>query len=227
MSGTAVLFQRTEVDFWNAFEVQKSALEISSLAFDGGMIGEAARLATAAFLLVGPSTRNHTSIFDHLGIKDNMEFQTTVPDGNQSGTPLVHCNLELVRKNPTTGNDEFVIELQPRGRQAMLTGRKLKCDEWWNETVLKDEKRQLTRDNIIRILRDKAGGAHYDAKVTDPLIAAALRGEITGFMYKNESGKALPVPFVLENTMRQIAEELRGVVRYLRPRYDPLFKSSG
>jgi hypothetical protein len=90
MCAAAVLFQRTTVDFWNAFEVQKSALEVSSLAFDGGMTGEAARLATCAFLLVGPSTRNHTSIVDHLRIKDKIEFQTTVSDGSQSGTPLVH-----------------------------------------------------------------------------------------------------------------------------------------
>jgi hypothetical protein len=131
----------------------------------------------------------------------------------------------LVRKNPATGNDEFVIALEPRGREAMYTGRRLKFDEWWNETVLNDGKnQQLTRENIIRILRDKDGGAHYDANVTDPLIAAALRGEITGFLYKDAGGKELPVPFILENTMRQIAEELRGVVRYLRPRHDTSFK---
>ena len=78
--------------------------------------------------------------------------------------------------------------------------------------------------NIIRILRDKDGGAHFDANVTDPLIVAALRGEITGFLYKDAGGKELPVPFILENTMRQIAEELRGVVRYMRPRHDTSFK---
>jgi hypothetical protein len=41
------------VEFWNAFDVQNSAFEVSSLAVDGGPIGEAVRRAIAAHLLVG------------------------------------------------------------------------------------------------------------------------------------------------------------------------------
>jgi len=79
---------------------------------------------------------------------------------------------------------------------------------------------KLTRENIIRTLRDKHSGAHYDARVTDPLTAAA-------FLYTIPDGTKQPVRWAVENTMRQIAEELRAVVRYLRPRYDPTFKSLG
>jgi hypothetical protein len=220
MSST-VLFQRTAVDFWNAFEIQKSALEISSLAFDGGMIGEAARLATSAFLLIGRGMRNHKSILDHLGITDNIQFPTTVPDENQSGTPLIRSQLTCVR------TDEWVIELAPRGRMAMQTGRTLKFNDWWNENVLDNGKGQtLTRENIIRILRDKDGGAHYDANVTDPLIAAALQGQITGLLYKTtEEALETPVPFSVENTMRQMAEEVRQVLRHLRLQHDPSFRT--
>jgi hypothetical protein len=218
-----VLFQRTSVDFWNAFEIQKTALEVSSLAFDGGMMGEAARLATSAFLLVGRGMRNHTSVLDHLGITESIQFPTTVLDGSESGTPLVYCCLELVRNNPETGSAEWVIELLPRGRLALQTGRALKFEEWWDETVLDNGQGQrLTRRDIIRILRDKDGGAHYDANVTDPLIASALQGQITGFKFKStETADEIPVSFVLENTMRQIAEELRKVLRYLRVLHDP------
>ena len=108
----------------------------------------------------------------------------------------------------------------------MYTGRWLKFDDWWNEPVLYDDvSLKLTRENIIRTLRDKHSGAHYDARVTDRFIAAALRGEITGFLYTIPDGTKQPVPWAVENTMRQIAEELRAVVRYLPPRYDPTFKS--
>jgi hypothetical protein len=128
-------------------------------------------------------------------------------------------------EKPRTGDSEFAIELVPRGREAMQKGRLLKFDEWWNENVLDNGKNQrLTRENIIRILRDKDGGAHYDANVTDPLVAAALQGQITGFLYKNTDGNELPVPLSVETTMRQIAEELRQVLRYLRLQHDPSFK---
>jgi hypothetical protein len=104
----------------------------------------------------------------------------------------------------------------------MMTGKSLTFDEWWNEQVLFDGTSQrLTRADIIRILRDKDGGAHYDADVSDPLVAAALRGEITGFVYQTPDGQSSPVPFVLENCMRQIAEELRKTVKYLRLQNDP------
>jgi hypothetical protein len=213
------LYQRTTDDFWKAFEIHKSALDVSSLAFDGGLIGEAARLATSAFLFVGRGMGNHKSILDHLGITDSVQFPTTVPDGSQSGTPLIHASLTCIRK------DEWVIELVPNGRAAMQTGRTLKFDDWWNEKVLdKGKGQKLSRKDIIRILRDRDGGAHYDANVKDPLVGAALQGQITGFLYKNPDGHEVPIPNPLETTMRQIAEELRQVLRYLRFQHDPSIK---
>jgi hypothetical protein len=208
-------FQRTTADFWRAFEIQKSALDVSSLAFDGGMVGEAARLATAAFLLVGRGMRTHRSILDHLGIQESVSFWTTVTTGSTSGSPLISCAITYIRAN------EVLIELQPRGREAMMTGRSLTFDEWWNEQVLFDgTSLKLTRADIVRILRDKDGGAHYDANVSDPLVAAALRGEITGFVYETSDCRK-SVPLALENCMRQIAEELRRTIKHLRLQHDP------
>ena len=115
-----------------------------------------------------------------------------------------------------------------RGREATQTGRALTFHEWWAEKVLNGGSGQiLTREKVIRILRDKDGGAHYDADIKDPLVAAALQGQITGIMYKNTDGKIIPVPLGLENTMRQIAGELRMVFRYLRLIHDPSFKPYG
>ena len=123
--------------------------------------------------------KSHKSVFDNLGIQNAIGFHTTVPDQNKSGTPLIAMSLVQYRIN------EWVVELNTRGRQGILTGRSLKFDEWWNEIVLSDSSgKDLSRENIIRILRDKNGGAHYDASITDPLIVAALRGEIRGYFAK-------------------------------------------
>lgn len=213
-----MVFQRTAADFWRAFEVQQSALDVSALAFDGGLIGEAARLATATFLLVGRGMRTHKSVLDHLNIQDSTPFFTTVPNGSVSGTPLISCSVTVL-----PGGKGF-IELQPRGREAMMTGRSLTFSEWWNEQVLFDgTSHKLTRENVTRILRDKDGGAHYDATVTDPMVADALSGKITGFLYQTADGTKSVVPLALENTMRQMAEELRKTIRFLRVQHDSTF----
>jgi len=108
----------------------------------------------------------------------------------------------------------------------MMTGRMLPLEEWWAERGLHDGKgTPLSRENIVRIFRDKNGGAHYDANVADPLVAAALKGEITGFRYTNPAGEEVAVEHALEMTMRQIAEEVRQGTRFLRPRFDSTFKT--
>jgi len=212
------MFRRTMNDFWRAFEVQKDALDISSLAFDTGLIGESARLATSAFLLAGRGMRTNKPILDHLEILDKVQFFTTVPNNSQSGSPLISCSVTMIRENVAQ------IELQGRGREAMMNGRSLSYDDWWNEVVLNDGLSQaLTREKIIRILRDKDGGAHYDANVSDPLVIAALKGEISGFNYQS-GGITRPVPFSLEYTMRQIAEELRRTIKHLRIQNDSTFQ---
>ena len=100
MSGSSpVIFQRQSSDFWDAFEVQKIALEVSAIAFDGGLKGEAARMATSVFLLFGRGMRSHKSVFDHLGIQDVIDFPTTVPDQSESGTPLIEVSLLQFRIN--------------------------------------------------------------------------------------------------------------------------------
>jgi hypothetical protein len=50
-SGGTVYLKRTVDDLWRAFAIQTQALDVSAEAFDRGMKGEAARLATAAFIL--------------------------------------------------------------------------------------------------------------------------------------------------------------------------------
>jgi hypothetical protein len=190
--------------------VQVAALEISATAFDRGEIGEAVRLATSAFLLVGRGMKGHTSILDHLKIADNLRFQSTVPDGNEAAAPLVFISLSQIEP------DNWIVELAPKGRVAIQTGRLLALDEWWREIILNDGNgKALSRNDIVRILRDKDGGSHYDANVTDPIVAAALRGEITNYLYQRPDGRSIPLPGSLENTMRQIAEELRYLLRNL------------
>lgn len=201
---------RTTDELWCAFELHRNAIEVSSLAFDGGLKGEAIRLANSIFILIGEKMKNHLSICDQIGIKDRLLFPTTIPVGDTSESPLYSAFVKIWDGN-------LNIELMPLGFGATMTGRQLKFDDWWQETVLGPTTGQsLTRGAIIRSMRDQDGGAHYDARVTDSAYAAAIRGELTGFAIQDpKTGQKIPVKYALETTMRQIAEEVRIALKYV------------
>jgi hypothetical protein len=109
------------------------------------------------------------------------------------------------------------LELKPLGFGRLWTGRLLPFEDWWNEVVLRHkDDRTLNRGQIIRVMRDQDGGAHYDASLSDPVYAAAVRGELTGFYVKEAPDKLIPVPYALETTMRQIGEELSLVIGLIK-----------
>jgi hypothetical protein len=75
----------------------------------------------------------------------------------------------------------------------------------------------LTRCLLIRSMRDQDGGAHFDDEITDPTYAAAVHGKLAGFTIQITPDKLEPVPYALEVSMRQIAEELRQVLQMISP----------
>jgi hypothetical protein len=199
---------RTQSELWRAFEMQRQAINSSALAFDAGQVGEAVRLANSLFILSGRGMRRHTSILDQMGIQNELRYSTTVSKDNKSASPMYNA---LVLWNQTYG---FTVELMHLGFGALMTGRSLVFQEWWDEVVLSDgQSRSLTRGQIIRGMRDQDGGAHYDEQLTDQNYIAATRGELTGFTYTDHTGQTFPVPFGLEMCMRQIAEEFRLTIR--------------
>jgi hypothetical protein len=192
---------RTEEDLRRAAEAQFRALKISADHFDLGEMGEAARMATALFILVGEGMRTHTSILDAADQKERRLYPSTRPAENDLGCPLVQCRLEKVEE------DVWDVRLEHAGRAALAGGRDLTFSDWWNEPVVVNDTITLSRNDIVRILRDRNGGAHFDPIMKDPLVAAAIRGEIGLFDIKHHDGTREIVPFGLEFCMRQIATE--------------------
>lgn len=186
--------------FERALHIQYQALQISTKAFDDGFRGEATRLANAIFILLGIGMRNHTSILEHL--KKNFDFKlpSSVRDAN-SGSPLIFFRLKNIAK------DNWTITLFPIG--TFSTKPPIPLSEWWSEIVLRDDKgNALTRLSLIRSVRDQDGGSHVDDEITDPNYKMAVEGNFGGFHYQGPDGSTQAVPFSLECTVRQIANEV-------------------
>ena len=195
------MYNRTEGDLQQAAVIQFDALKISSDHFDLGQIGEAARIANALFVLAGEDMRAHTSILDAANQKDQRLYRSTRAAENYFGCSLIYAELEKVAE------DTWEIRLRHAGRTALEDGRDLSFSEWWNEPVVVNDTVTLTRADVVRVLRDKAGGAHFDPIVNDPKLARALQGEIGLFNITHADGRREVVPFGLEYCMRQIVTE--------------------
>jgi hypothetical protein len=193
---------RSSDEIAEAWAAQMNFLDVSVREFDAGARHEACRMAAATHLLVGRGQRNHVSICDSAGVQDSRRYRSSVLPGAQ-GLPLVACKLEC----KVVG--EWLIDLIAMGEGTVAAGHDLPFDEWWDQVVVDTQGYQLTRRQLVLILRDKNGGAHFDVRIADPLTAAAIRGDIS-FQYAPASGAPTqPVPFLLETCMRQVAEELK------------------
>lgn len=195
-------YDRSEQDLFAAAEFQLQAIKDSTRLFDEGRVGEAARLANAAFILVGRGARHHRSILDAADQQEFRKFRSSILTNGSKGAALIACRIEKVEK------EVWEAALMPRGRKAVHEGRDLSFDDWWTEEVIPTERIRLSREKVIRILRDKNGGAHFDPVISDATDLAAIHGEVGAFMIRNSDGSESIVPHALEYTMRQIVEEL-------------------
>ena len=194
-------YVRTEENLRQAAEFQFRALKISADHFDLGEFGEAARMANALFVLVGEGMRSHTSILDAADQKNRRLYRSTKASENDLGSSLIYLELEKVEEAV------WDVRLRHAGRAALEGGRDLTFKEWWSETVIANDAVRLTREDVIRILRDKNGGAHFDPSVKEEVSAKAIRGEIGLFDIAHPDGRREVVPFGLEFCTRQIATE--------------------
>jgi hypothetical protein len=196
------MLRRTRLGLLHAFLRQHGALRLSVSSFDFGHISEAARIANAIFILLGPRSRTHTPVLDALNW--DIEMPTTVPSGNLM---CVECiPVEAVGDRPAS----WFIHALPAGREAAVFKKDvgLSVAAWWDETVLSGPNGDLSRLDIIKITRDRDGGAHLDETISSPAYKSVLlKG--TGFNYQpTQDAPPQPVQNSLEAIIRQIANEV-------------------
>jgi hypothetical protein len=188
-----------------AFLTQYAGLLISSKAFDEGHKNEAIRLANAVFVLLGTGMRNHQSIVSQL----YPDLDIVLPSfaRGQGNSPLIAARATKVEI------DVWEVELVPIAAPAKPAS--LRLLDWWSEIILRDEfGRDLSRNDLLRAMRDQDGGAHYDARLSNSSYEAALSGDFCGYKYTLAEGKeATILPFSIETTARAIADEVIYALR--------------
>lgn len=175
------------------------------------MMFEAARIANAVFILVGRGMKHHVSILNQLSIQNDVTFVAS--NGNHiTGNPLVAVGLEKVKEN------HWIIEARPI-HDGVHEAKRMQFDEWWQQCIFTDDVSKLSRCELIRVMRDRDGGSHYDPEIRDEKTRDILNGRL-GIRYRSGDGVERMVPWWLHTMVRKVGEELISSVKYLEIAYD-------
>lgn len=112
-------------------------------------------------------TDHSRSLLRILNLKNRMFLSTKTEDGNRK----INIYHGLVRQIKVGVNDgkggevKFWPLYDEKYFKSCMTKKLIPFDEWWKEIILKNDKFALTRKDVILILANKDGGAHYDEQI--------------------------------------------------------------
>ena len=104
----------------------------------------------------------------------------------------------------------------PFGQEPLASGRRLSLTDWWDEGVLRGSgsgETTLSRLQVVRVMRDQDGGAHFDDHLQDEVyLSVYFKG--VGFFYKPsaDSEESCPVEGALQATVTQMVHELMDIL---------------
>ncbi len=191
-------------------EEQLGFIEASATSFDGGLEGEAKRLAVTIRVLLHDTKASH-SLLGQLNAKNVDFFDTAFEFDPKNISP--HGGLVFIAHGP------------PRTRYvAMLDDVPVKhmtpFDTWWNAPVFVDkERRELSRKDLVLTAANQDGGAHVDPALDD-VYYSLTRGNSLGWTV-SENGIARPMEGPERAAIRQIAHE---VLKTFKPGYSKMLK---
>ncbi|MDR3425642.1 MAG: SEC-C domain-containing protein [Alphaproteobacteria bacterium] len=137
-------------------ETQKGFLKRTADAFDAGHEDEALRLATTLRVLLHDTNNSH-SIIKQLDMKGGKFIDTADAFNPSNMAPhggLVYMALDASRAR--------YIALLDNASKITLKD----FESWWNDPVFVDKNGQkLTRQNLVLIAANQAGGAHVDPAI--------------------------------------------------------------
>lgn len=194
--------KRTPEELQEAFENQKAALVASAAGFDDGKKWEALRLATAVYTLVHDGGRNSNSILTQIGSKSGLKFLSSIPPLNERNLLATH--------------DLVMIEVRPDGAHYLPTRnnfesfwRWLAFSSWWEHDPIFSSGSGhglVSRKNLVFNLRNKEGGAHYDADVAESDYRTMTKSPI--WVFKSDEHAETAIVGLELASMRQVAFEV-------------------
>lgn len=184
---------------------QLAFLESSANAFDQGFESEAKRLAVTLRILLHDQG-NSRSVLGQLGMKDRNFISTVMPINSDSIN--AQGGLIQIALGPPKTRYVAMLDDVPKRLEKSFA-------DWWGETVFVDDQRRLmTRRQLVLTMADQDGGAHVDPQL-DAQYHALVKGNSLGWL-ANDGAGFTPMQDPARAAVRQIAHE---VLISLKPGY--------
>lgn len=190
-----------------ALEANVNFIDISLRSYLDGYHPEALRIATSASVIV--DNGKYQTLIEQLALQDSLPLISTLSEGMNERNRSPESPLVIF-----LGADQNATPFPLLAVTGHIEPDKLiSLPIWLNETVLKDgKKRVFTRAEIIKFLRNKEGGAHFDP-VQRSELDNLVRGDTAGFSFQVDDSPQPLISHPIYATMAQIGAELVASVK--------------
>lgn len=156
---------------------------------------------------------NSRSLLDQLGYRGGKFLDSAGP--LNPGNLLTECNLVMMRLSSTGATYLPLIA----GGGGPLPLRPVPFVDWWNESVLKDNKRRtFCRRELVLNVADTDGGAHVDPGLEEGYMALSRENSL-GWMFSDGNIQAALAGRPELACMRQIAHEVLSTLHQYVPEF--------
>lgn len=200
-----------EKDYRTHLAEQIQFLQSSAKLYDLGTEIEAKRMAvTLRVLVYGDNEKSQSQpLLGLMRLKKKMSFLSTAKP--YSGNNLLTEQMLLHMRIDCSGLT-YLPAFENSGCNHML-----RYPDWANEVVLTDKKQNTyRRKDVIKLLANKAGGAHVDADIPDSL-APMTEIDFGGWESKSADGTTSFGNNPVYATMRQMTFEMLQSLYIVRP----------
>jgi len=161
-TGPAIAIARTDQELRTELAEQFEALKIHGASYDEGKTWQAKTLAAVISILMRDGSRNMNPLLQQLGIRKQMLYVDSrgpllFPEHGAFNAPLT-----AIQMGPDGVKVVPHCSVMP---DAPWIRRNVAFSDWWGGDVLQTSRGQrITRHRLVNLVRDKDGGAHYDAE---------------------------------------------------------------
>lgn len=162
--------QKSREELEAALARQLGHMRRSAQIFDDGVLEEAERLASVAYILLHDGRGRTKSLLGQLGLKHRLRlFDTTRPPPPPGHIALQNAKLCSLRLAVGPDNEWAEVNYVPAFHHAKSIDdiRLIPFSKWIDQPIYQSAKGfAVTRKNLITSLRDQGGGGHVDAEIT-------------------------------------------------------------
>lgn len=198
---------KSELELRAAMDRQIGHLLRSAQSFDKGAIEEAERLATAIYILCHDGSQQK-SLLHQMKIRTGVQYYDSSNASRDdyivtAGPPLLWWTVDGER------------ETYGAICRETFNGRWVKFSQWWSGNVFRTRSgRELSRGQLIFLMRSTDGGAHVDNHVRSEAYDTMASGGIHESVDRHgQLSVFTSAPDAHWHTVRQIAWELEHSLR--------------